>query len=110
MGAVITRAAPPKLHVLALRRRHAGVQKLGQGGDELGWRERLGQKNAVGNATRCPFASAGPGHIDDGKFRVDLSGVLGDFPAVHPAAEMDVGYNCPVAGLVSLQKGHRFFA
>jgi hypothetical protein len=30
------------------------VIEVGNGGDELRWRERLGQKNAVGNATRTP--------------------------------------------------------
>jgi hypothetical protein len=47
----------------ALRCRLPGIEKLGNGGDKLG---RLA------------------GHVDDGKFRVDLSGALGDLPAVHP--------------------------
>ena len=29
--------------------------------------------------------------VEDGKSGVDLSGLLGDFPAVNPAPEVDIG-------------------
>ncbi len=40
---------------------------------------------------RGPFVGAAAGHVYDGKIRIDLSGVLGNFPSVHPAPQFDVG-------------------
>ena len=94
----------------ALRCGCAAIEKLGNGGDELRWRERLGQKDAVGNAVRTILVGVGAGHINDGKSRVDLSGLLCDFPAAHVAAQIDVGHKRAVFPLVSLEQGHRLFA
>jgi Domain of unknown function (DUF4118)/HWE histidine kinase len=39
-----------------------------------------------------------PAHINNGKFRFDLSGVLGNLPTVHLAFQIDVGHS-PVPGI-----------
>src|SRR6266446_3512276 len=85
----------------SLRFRRLVNEKLRDGGDKLRRGERLFQKDAVRDAPRGPFAGAGAGHVDDGKFRVDLSGLLGDFPSVPPAPQSDVGHKGPVAAPVS---------
>jgi len=59
-----------------LGRWRAGVEKVGDGGHKLGGRERLGQHDAVGNAFGGPISGAGAAHVDDGKLRVDLPGLL----------------------------------
>ena len=53
--------------------------------------ERLGQKNAVGNAVRGPLIGRRARHVDDWKCRVDLSGLFADLPSVHLAMQIDVG-------------------
>jgi hypothetical protein len=93
-----------------LRGRCTGIEKLGNGGDELRGRERLGQKDAVGNAVRTIFVGAGAGHVNDGKIRVDLSGKPGDFPTAHTAAQIDVGHQRAVFGRAALEQRHRLFA
>jgi hypothetical protein len=57
------------------------IEKLGDGSDELRRRERLGQKNAVGDALRGPLIGICSGDVEDGKLRVDLSGLPGNFPS-----------------------------
>ena len=49
-----------------LRCRRAAIEKLANGCDKLGWRERLGQKEAVRDAMRGPLVGTGTGHVDDG--------------------------------------------
>src|SRR5258707_10078942 len=44
-----------------LRCRRAAIEKLGNGYDKLGWRERLGQKEAVRDAMRGPLVGTGAG-------------------------------------------------
>src|SRR6478672_11326360 len=79
-----------------LRCRRAAIEKLANGCDKLGWRERLGQKEAVRDAMRGPLVGTSTGHVDDGKIWIDLPGMLGDFPSVHSAPQFDVGHECPV--------------
>ena len=47
----------------ALRCRRTGIEKLGNGCDKLGRRERLGQKEAVRDAMRGPLVGTGTGHV-----------------------------------------------
>src|SRR6478609_6360121 len=84
-----------------LRRRGAAIEKLRKRGDKLRRRERLGHENAVGNAARSPFVFPDARHVNDGKFGIELPGVPGDFPAIHPASQADIGHECPVTALVS---------
>jgi hypothetical protein len=86
----------------SLRRRRPDVEKIGNGRDKLRWRERLGQKDAVGNAVRCPLVGRSASHVNDGKGRVDLSGLPRDFPAVDPAKQIDVSHERAVLGLADL--------
>ena len=58
------------------------VEKLRNGSKKLRGRERLCQHDAVGDALGSPIFGVCAAHVDDRKFRVDLSGLLGDFPAV----------------------------
>jgi hypothetical protein len=95
----------------ALRCRRTGIEKLGNGCDKLRWRERFGQKNAVGDTICGPFVGTCCGHVDDGEGRVDLSGVSRYFPSVHLASpEINVRYECAVFALACLQQGHRLFS
>jgi len=93
-----------------LRGWRARIEKLGNGGHELGGRERLGQKDAVGNAVRTILVGVGAGHVNDGKIRVDLPGFLRDFPTAHIAAQIDIGHQRAVFGRVALEQRHRLFA
>ncbi len=86
----------------ALRWRLCAIEKLGNGSDELGRRERLGQKNAVGNAVRGPLIGRRARHVDDWKCRVDLSGLFADLPSVHLAMQIDVGDKRAVFGVAAL--------
>jgi hypothetical protein len=96
--------------VAALRCRLPGIEKLGNGGDKLGRRKRLGQKDAVGNPLRAPIVCTVAGHVDGGKFRVDLSGALGDLPAVHPVSpEISVGHQRAEFAPASGQQGDSLF-
>jgi hypothetical protein len=80
---------------VALSCRRPGVEKLGNGGDKLRWRERFGQENATRNTICGPLVGACGGHIDDGQCRLDLSGQFRDFPSIHLALpEINVGYEC----------------
>src|SRR5258708_2226454 len=54
------------------RCRRSRVEKLRNGRDKLRWRERLLQKDAFGYALRSPLIGSRPGHVDYGKFRIDL--------------------------------------
>ena len=47
----------------ALRSRRTRIQKLRDRSDKLGWRERLGQKEAVRDAMRGPLVGTGTGHV-----------------------------------------------
>src|SRR5258705_13861492 len=76
-----------------LRFRRPVNEKLGNGGDKLRWRERLLQKDSVRNTMRGPLVGASTCHIDDREFRIDFSGVPGDFPAVHSAPQLYVRHN-----------------
>jgi hypothetical protein len=87
--------------------RCAGVQKVGDGGDKLRGRERLLQQDAVWDTPGWSLCRA---HINDGKFRVDFSGLPGDFPTIYFAAQPDVAYERPVLACYSLEKGDRLFA
>jgi hypothetical protein len=90
--------------------RRCSVEKLGDGGDELRGRERLGQKDAVGDTVRGPLVGRSAGHVNNRKRRVDLSGLPSDFPAIHRSLQIDVGHECPIVVSVSPDQGHRFFA
>ena len=90
--------------------RSACIQKLGNGGDKLPSRKRLGQKDAVWNTPRTIFVRSRAGYVNNRKFRVDLSGALGNFPTVHRAQQINVSYKCAVFGQASHQQGHRLFA
>ena len=59
---------------------------------------------------RRPVVTARTGHVDDGKFWIDLSGSLGDFPAVYSAAQIDISHKRPVLAVIPLQQGHRLVA
>jgi hypothetical protein len=58
------------------------IEKLGNGGNELWWRERLRQHDAVRDAFGCPIVSVFSAHVNNGKVRVDFSSVLCDVPPV----------------------------
>ena len=66
----------------ALRFWGPGIEKLRHGCKKLRWRERLGQHDAVGNAFGCPIVGVFSAHVNNGKVRIDFSGVSGDIPAV----------------------------
>jgi hypothetical protein len=91
-------------------RRATGVDKLGNGSDKLGGRERLGQQDAVGHAMGWPFGGVAASHIDNWEFRVDLSGFLCDFPTFDYATQLDVGHKRAVFALVAIQQSHRLLA
>jgi hypothetical protein len=56
-----------------LARRRTDVEQLGNSGDKLRRRERLGQQNAVRDALRCPILGAVRTHIDDQEVEFHLS-------------------------------------
>jgi hypothetical protein len=85
----------------ALRWRRTGIEKLGNGGDQLRWRERFGQKNTMRDAVRGPLIGCRAGHVNDGESGVDLSGLLGHSPTVDPAKKIDAGDKRPVVVPVS---------
>jgi hypothetical protein len=87
-------------HGEQLCRRLATVEKIRNCRDELCGSERLFQHDAVWYAFRGPIRRCGSAHVDDGKIRFDLSGVLGDFPAVHFAFQIDVGRECSIFAFV----------
>ncbi len=93
-----------------LRCRRTRIEKLGNGGDQLRWRERLFEKDAVRHAAHRPLVGTAAGNVDDGKFTVYFSGLFGDLPAVHRAPETDIRYKRPVTGFPSLEQCHGFFA
>jgi hypothetical protein len=72
--------------------RGAVIEELRDGSDELRWRERLRQHDAVRDAFGCPIVSVFATHVNDGKIGVDLSGVSGDVPAFDPLPEIDIGH------------------
>src|SRR3981081_467341 len=82
--------------------RPARIEKLRHGVDKLRWRERLGQKNTVRDAMRSPFVGMGSCDVEDWKIRINLSGLLRDFPTIYPAQQLDVGYKRAVFAFVSL--------
>jgi hypothetical protein len=45
-----------------------------------------------------------------GKFRIDLSGLPGDFPTIHSSAQADIDYECAVVAPPTPQQRHRLFA
>src|ERR1700737_583849 len=83
------------------------IQKLRDRRDKLGRSERLGQENAGGHAARSPLIGMGGGDVDDGKFRVDLPGLPGDFPPVHCAAETDVRHERAIRACPAPEQGDR---
>jgi hypothetical protein len=78
--------------------------------DQLGRSEWLGQQNAVGHAARSPLVGMGSGDVDDGKFRVDLSGLPGDLPAIHFAPEIDVRHQRAIRAGPAPEQRDRFLA
>ena len=50
------------------------------------------------------------GDVENGKFRVDLSGLLRDFAALDPAQQLDIGYKRALFAFTSLEQGDCFFA
>ena len=76
----------------ALRCRCPAIQELRNGSDKLRGRERLRQHDAIRYTFGRPIFSVCAAHVYDGKRWIDLSGLLGDFPTVHPAPQTDVGY------------------
>src|SRR3954447_10294751 len=48
--------------------------------------------------------------VDDRKFRVNRSGVAGNFPAIYPPAKTDISDQRPVFVRIGLQQGDCFFA
>jgi len=91
------------------RCRRSRVEKLRNGRDKLRWRERLLQKDAFGYALRSPLIGSRPGHVDYGKFRIDLPEPSRDFPAVHPALQVNVGNERPVVFRPALEQRQRLF-
>jgi hypothetical protein len=59
----------------------------------------LVQHDAVGHAFGGPIVGAGTTHVNDGKLRIDFSRLLGNFPTIHPAFEVNVGHERAVFGL-----------
>ena len=82
--------------------RRAAVEKLRDGGDKLGRRERLLKHDAVGDALGGPISGAIAAHLDDREFGCDLTGVLSDFPTVHSAPQIDVGHERAILASISL--------
>jgi hypothetical protein len=91
-----------------LRWRLCAIEKLGNGSDKLGGRERLRQHDAIGYTFGRPIFSVCAAHVYDGKPWVDLSGLLGDFPTVHPAPQTDVGYERAVFAQATFKQAYRF--
>jgi len=71
--------APTEAGLLGWRAR---IEKLRNSSDELRWRERLRQHDAVRDAPGCPIVSLCSGHVNDGKVRIDFSSVSCDVPPV----------------------------
>jgi hypothetical protein len=88
---------------VALSYRWPDIEKLGNGGDKLRWRERFGQENAARDTICGPLVGTCGGHIDDGECRLDLSGEFRYLPSVHLASpEINVRYECAAFALASL--------
>jgi hypothetical protein len=49
------------------------------------------------------------GHVDHRKLRIDFSGTLRDFPAIHGAEQIYIDHNSPVLTPVSLEQSDRLF-
>jgi len=84
------------------------IEKLGNGGNELRWRERLRQHDAVRDAFGCPIVKIYSAYVNDGKVRVDFSGVSCDVPPVELSrAQIDVSDECSIfaVGLVKQLDG-----
>ena len=95
----------------ALHGWRARIEKLGYGSDELSGRERLRQHDAVGDAPGCPIVGVFSAHVNDGKARVDFSGMLGDVPPVEfSRTEIDVGDKRPVFALGGIKQLDGIFA
>jgi hypothetical protein len=86
------------------------IEKLRNGCEKLGWRERLGQEGTIRDTAKSPLVCVSASYIQDGEFRIDLSGVCGNFPATHPAPQTDVGHKRLVFAPISLQQGNGLFA
>src|SRR6202048_4630560 len=50
------------------------------------------------------------GDVENGKSRVDLSGLPRDFPTVDSTQQVDIGYKHAIFAFFSLYSGYRFFA
>src|SRR4051812_6157692 len=70
----------------------AGVEKLGDGRHQLGRRERLRQKNAVGHPLGSPLIRRRAGHVDDRETGINFPDPSRDVPAVKLALQIDVGH------------------
>jgi len=102
----------PMARIESLRRGWcAGIQQLGNGGDELRRREGLGEKDAIGNSLRRPFVGAVAGHVDDRQIRLVLPRMPGDGPAIpRVLAKIDVGHERPEIGVCGVKQANRLFA
>ena len=63
----------------------------------------------LGTPLGGPVCGVRSAHVNDGKFRIDFSGLLGDFPSIHLASQADVRHQRTVVGGPALQQGHRLF-
>ena len=66
--------------------------KVRHGCHKLRRRERFREHDAVRRAFGGLICGGVPAHINEGKCRVDLSGVPGSFPNTHFAFQIDVGH------------------
>jgi hypothetical protein len=66
--------------------------------------------DAIGDAPDRPLCGTRPADVDDWECRVDLSGLLGNFPAINLAPQADFGHERAVCVLQSPEQGHRLFA
>ena len=91
--------------------RWCAIDKLGHRSDKLRWCEGLCQHDAVRDAFGRPIVSVLAAHVDDGKVRVDFSGVSGDIPAVDVALpKIDVGDKRSIFSLGCVKQLHGVFA
>jgi hypothetical protein len=67
--------------------------------------ERLGQHDAIGDAPNRPLCGTRPANVDDWKCRVDLSGLLCNFPTIHRAAQTYIRNERAVLAGSSLEQG-----
>ena len=51
-----------------------------------------------------------PGDVNDGKGRIDLSGLLRNLPAVHPALQIQIGHQRSIFAQAAFEKCDRLFA